>query len=48
MEQGDLEAAIALIAKRLGHPAAEANGELSRVQRTLAAIASLPGLSAGD
>jgi hypothetical protein len=42
----DLEAAIALIAKRLGRPEAHAAGEdMSRVQRTLDAIANLPGRS---
>jgi hypothetical protein len=39
IEPGDLEAAIALIAKRLG-PSSE--GETSRVQGTLAAITNLP------
>jgi hypothetical protein len=40
IEPGDLEAAIALIAKRLG---SSSGGEMHRVQRTLAAIANLPG-----
>jgi len=48
VEPGDLEAAIALIAKRLGPPAAASEGETSRVQRTLSAIADLPGLSARE
>ena len=39
IEPGDLEAAIALIAKRLG---SSSDGEMHRVQRTLAAIANLP------
>lgn len=38
---GDLEAAIALIAKRFGPPAGE--GDDGRVQRTLAAIANVQG-----
>jgi hypothetical protein len=48
VEQGDLEAAIALIAKRLGPPAAGMAVEMSRGRRTLTAIATLPGLSAGE
>jgi hypothetical protein len=40
VEPGDLEAAIALIAKRLG---ASSDGEMHRVQRTLSAIVNLPG-----
>ena len=40
IEPGDLEAAIALIAKRLGP---SADGELGRVQGTLAAITKLRG-----
>jgi hypothetical protein len=40
VEPGDLEAAVALIAKRL---ASSSGGEMHRVQRTLAAIANLPG-----
>ena len=48
IEPGDLESAIALIAKRLGPPAAASEGETSRVQRTLSAIADLPGLSARE
>jgi hypothetical protein len=40
IEPGDLEAAVALIAKRLGP---SSGGEMHRVQRTLAAIANLPG-----
>jgi len=38
---GDVEAALALIAKRLGPPAGETDD--GRVQRTLGAIANLPG-----
>jgi hypothetical protein len=46
VEPGDLEAAIALIAKRLGASEADAaREEMSRVQRTLAAIVNLPGVS---
>jgi hypothetical protein len=43
IEPGDLESAIALIAKRLGPLAAADDGETSRVQRTLDAIANRPG-----
>lgn len=39
---GDLRAALALIARRLG-PSDGAGGEDGRMQRTLAAIANLPG-----
>ena len=48
IEPGDLEAAIALIAKRLGPLAAGTDGETSRVQRTLDAIANRPGASGGE
>lgn len=43
VEPGDLEAAIALIAKRLGPPAGAEDAEAARVQGTLAAIANLQG-----
>jgi hypothetical protein len=47
VEPGDLEAALALIAKRLSRSQTDAAGdEMSRVQRTLSAIANLPGVSA--
>jgi hypothetical protein len=46
IEPRDLEAAIALIAKRLGAPAPGADREMGRVRRTLAAIANLPGAGA--
>ena len=46
IEPGDLEAAIALIAKRLGPLAAGADCETSRL-RTLDAIANRPGASGG-
>jgi hypothetical protein len=46
IEPADLEAAIALIAKRLDGSETDAAGDdMSRVQRTLAAIANLPGRS---
>jgi hypothetical protein len=45
---GDLESAIALIAKRLGPLAAGTDGETRRIQRTLDAIADRPGASAGE
>ena len=48
IEPGDLESAIALIAKRLGPLAAGAEGEASRVQRTLDAIANRPSASSGE
>jgi hypothetical protein len=43
VEVGDLEAAIALIAKRLGPPAGVDAGEAGRIQRTLAAVTKLQG-----
>jgi hypothetical protein len=48
IEPGDLESAIALIAKRLGPLAAGADGETSRVQRTLDAIANRPNAGSGE
>ncbi len=45
VEPGDLEAAIALIAKRLGPSASAGDGEAARVQGTLAAIANLQDAS---
>jgi len=48
IEPGDLESAIALIAKRLGPLAAGTDAETSRVQRTLDAIANRPGASGGE
>jgi len=48
IEPGDLESAIALIAKRLGPLAAGTDEQESRVQRTLDAIANRPGASAGE
>jgi hypothetical protein len=48
IEPGDLESAIALIARRLGPLAAGSEGEPSRVQRTLDAIANRPGATRGD
>ena len=48
IEPGDLESAIALIAKRLGPLAAGTDAETSRVQRTLDAIANRPGASRGE
>ena len=48
IEPGDLESAIALIAKRLGPLAAGADADPSRVQRTLDAIANRPGASSGE
>ena len=48
IEPGDLEAAVALIARRLGPLAAGMDGETGRVQRTLDAIANRPGLSSGE
>ncbi|HEX3329814.1 MAG TPA: hypothetical protein VHS27_07815 [Gaiellales bacterium] len=48
IEPGDLESAIALIAKRLGPLAAGTDAEISRVQRTLGAIANGPGASGGE
>ena len=48
IEPGDLESAIALIAKRLGPLAAGADAETSRVQRTLDAIANRPNAGSGE
>ena len=48
IEPGDLESAIALIAKRLGPLAAGTDADTSRVQRTLDAIAKRPGASGGE
>jgi hypothetical protein len=48
IEPCDLESAIALIAKRLGPLAAGADGETSRVQRTLDAIANRPNAGSGE
>jgi len=48
IEPGDLESAIALIAKRLGPLAAGTDADTSRVQRTLDAIANRPGASGGE
>lgn len=48
MEPGDLESAVALIAKRLGPLAAGVDGEASRVQRTLDAIANRPSAGSGE
>ena len=48
IEPGDLESAIALIARRLGPLAAGTDAETSRVQRTLDAIANRPGASRGE
>ena len=48
IEPGDLESAIALIAKRLGPLAAGTDAETSRVQRTLDAIANRPGAGSGE
>jgi hypothetical protein len=48
IEPGDLESAIALIAKRLGPLAAGTDAETSRVQRTLDAIANRPGAGAAE
>ena len=48
IEPGDLESAIALIAKRLGPLAAGTDAETSRVQRTLDAVANRPGASRGE
>ena len=48
IEPGDLESAIALIAKRLGPLAAGTDADTSRVQRTLDAIANRPGASVSE
>lgn len=48
IEPGDLESAVALIAKRLGPLAAGVDGEAGRVQRTLDAIANRPGAGSGE
>ena len=48
IEPGDLESAIALIAKRLGPLAAGTDADTSRVQRMLDAIANRPGASGGE
>jgi hypothetical protein len=46
VEPGDLEAAIALIAKRATVAGnGDASGQTNRVQRTLAAVTNLPGVS---
>ena len=48
IEPGDLESAIALIAKRLGPLAAGADEQERRIQRTLEAVANRPGASSGE
>ena len=48
IEPGDLGSAIALIAKRLGPLASGSEGETSRIQRTLDAIATRPGASRAE